>query len=220
MGFRISLYKCPKDVVSQYKDMTDADFENADVDYPETVKDVEQMMYDVSMWMYFDEYIEMVKQGKTDKIMSRLFNNKMSLECDMSYDTMNKEQCLNFINMIRRFILQNNKHLDDEGFNDIKKLIKNEISVSDMNKRYTSRHNKHLKLNALEFALELSETATFDGTFAFNCNYSDVDDSFNEHMNDNYAVDFNWGWKACLTNLIYIYKTFDWDNNVILVCGG
>lgn len=89
MGYRLTFYKCPKSIVEQYKDLTDEDFEEDDnwnqrYVYPDDAEGVEEMWYDCTMWLYFDEFRELCRSNWEDKIWSRLFNNTLECECDLS----------------------------------------------------------------------------------------------------------------------------------------
>ena len=61
-------------------------------------------MFDCTNWLYFDEFKEISHNDQEDKIWSRIFNNKLDIECDMSFMKMDKTQFKVFIDLIRHHI--------------------------------------------------------------------------------------------------------------------
>ena len=95
MGYRISLYRCPKKDVDEIRDITNEDVEKSgwgifDVLEKEQIK--------------FDTLANVLDTGKEveDGLCSRIFTNKLDAENDQSFYTISKEQMLNIIEYIRK----------------------------------------------------------------------------------------------------------------------
>ena len=95
MGYRISLYRCPKKDVDEIRDITNEDVEKSgwgifDVLEKEQIK--------------FDTLANVLDTGKEveDDLCSRIFTNELDAECDQSFYTISKEQMLNIIEYIRK----------------------------------------------------------------------------------------------------------------------
>lgn len=222
MGYRLTFNKCPKSVVEQYKNLTDNDFESDEnLNYPNNTDMVDEMWYDCTMWLYFDEFRELCSNKQEEKIWSRLFNNKLECECDLSFNTMNKEQFKNFIDMIRRHIsdLYKRDCLDSKGVFELADLTSDKIKYEELEKRYEDRNEYRGKVNAVEMARHNAIDANFDSDiYRF---YYGSDEDFNRHLDEEkYKISFGSSWRDTLNNAIFVYKTFDWENNIILICGG
>ena len=98
MGWRLSYYKYPKERIEKYKNYTDEDYKNSEEWFTDNL---ELMFYDITNWLYFEEF----RNLNEGKIWSRLFNNKLEIESDISLMTINKEQLFNLIRLIQKHIL-------------------------------------------------------------------------------------------------------------------
>ena len=225
MGYRLTFYNCPKSVIEKYKNLTDEDFEYDDSDdstqYPYEVDGVEEMWYDLTMWLYFNEFEKLCENKQEEKIWSRVFENKLAIEDDFSFNTMNKEQFRNFIDMVRRHIssIYERDCLDSKGAFELAKLQKGKIKYEDLEDRYVDRNDFFSKINAVEKARHIAVDYSYErDVYKL---YYENDDDFNKNLEeDKYTVAFGCSWQSVLCNLIFVYKTFDWENNCILVCGG
>ena len=93
MGFRISLYCVPKEIVHKYENFTEDDY-RADKDgimFNELQK--ERVKYDT--------LTDVIMSGCEDKFSTCLFKNELSIEDDMYFGTISKEQFLNIIEEVR-----------------------------------------------------------------------------------------------------------------------
>ena len=95
MGYRISLYRCPKKDVDEIRDITNEDVEKSgwgifDVLEKEQIK--------------FDTLANVLDTGREveDDLCSRIFTNRLDAEDDPSFYTISKEQMLNIIEYIRK----------------------------------------------------------------------------------------------------------------------
>ena len=228
MGYRLTFYNCPKSVIEKYKNLTDEDFKYNDsydtVDstpYPYEVDGVEEMWYDLTMWLYFKEFEKLCQDKQEEKIWSRVFSNKLNIEDDFSFNTMNKEQFRNFIDMVRRHIssIYERDCLDSKGTFELANLQKGKIKYEDLEDRYVDRNDFFSKINAVEKARHIAVDYSYERD-VYKLYYGN-DDDFNKNLEeDKYTVAFGCSWQSVLYNLIFVYKTFDWENNCILVCGG
>ena len=197
MGWRLSYYKCPKKHVEKYRNYTDEDIKNN----KEWITDnLEMMFYDITNWLYFKEF----ETIDDDKVWSRLFNNKLEIEDDISLMTINKEQLFNLIRLIQKHIL--NK--------------RNKINIKEFDKEYGTSINDKEKSKTYQDARQIILDNELQETF-FKILYDVTDNEFEKLLNDNpYSVSMTSDWESAMANFIHVYKTFDWENNVILVYGG
>ena len=75
MGYRLSFYKIAKKKLDEVADWTDDKFKYNDDDrsgYKELRDNSEQVMFDCTNWLYFDEFKEISRNGQEDKIWSRI----------------------------------------------------------------------------------------------------------------------------------------------------
>ena len=78
MGYRLTFYKIEKKKLDEVADWRDDNFKCDDDDrseYEELRDNSEQVMFDCTNWLYFDEYDEICRSGQEDTIWSRLFNH-------------------------------------------------------------------------------------------------------------------------------------------------
>ena len=107
MGYRLSFYIIKKKKLDEVADWTDENFNHDSEDksgYDELCDNAKRVMFDCTNWLYFDEFKEISSNDQEDKIWSRIFNNKLDIECDMSFMKMDKTQFKAFIDLIRHHI--------------------------------------------------------------------------------------------------------------------
>ena len=107
MGYRLSFYIIKKKKLDEVADWTDENFNHDREDksgYDELCDNAKRVMFDCTNWLYFDEFKEISSNDQEDKIWSRIFNNKLDIECDMSFMKMDKTQFKAFIDLIRHHI--------------------------------------------------------------------------------------------------------------------
>lgn len=197
MGWRLSYYKCPKEHAEKYRNYTDEDIKNDEVWITDNL---EMMFYDITNWLYFKEF----ETIDDDNVWSRLFNNKLEIEDDISLMTVNKEQLFNLIRLIQRHIL--NK--------------RNKINVKEFDKEYGTNMNDKEESKTYQNVRQIIIDNELKETF-FKILYDVTDSEFVKLLNDNpYSVSMTSDWESVMANFVHVYKTFDWENNVILVYGG
>lgn len=197
MGWRLSYYKCPKERIEKYKNYTDKDYKNNEEWFTDNL---ELMFYDITNWLYFKEF----ETIDDDKVWSRLFNNKLEVESDISLMTINKEQLFNLIRLIQKHILNRKNKINIKKFDNEYGTIIDDKELSD-----TYQNVRQIIVDD-EFR-----------TNVFKIYYDVTDKEFEKLLNDNpYSVSLNSDWESTMANFVHVYKTFDWENNVILVYGG
>ena len=95
MGYRISLYRCPKKDVDKIRDITNEDVEKRGWGIFDVLKK-EQIKFD-TLANVLDTGTEV-----EDGLCSRIFTNKLDAEDDQSFYTISKDQMLNIIEYIRK----------------------------------------------------------------------------------------------------------------------
>ena len=227
MGYRLSFYKIEKKKLDEVADWTDDNFKCDDDDrseYEELRDNSEQVMFDCTNWLYFDEFNEICSSGQEDKIWSRMFNNKLDVESDMSFMKMDKEQFKGFIDLVRHHItdmydrqyikLWKNEELDD--------LYDGKIKGDELEKKYSSafgikdEKNFNLLDKLIENTKEVNRRRDMWNIFYRH------DEDFWEYVEGNgkSKVSFTDDWQSCLCNLMYLYRTVDWDNEMVMIIGG
>ena len=227
MSYRLSFYKIEKKKLDEVVDWTDDNFECDDDlrnGQDELCDNAEQVLFDCTNWLYFDEFEEICSNGQEDKIWSRMFNNELDIESDITFMKMNKEQFKGFIDLVRHHItdmydrqyikLWKNEELDD--------LYGGKIKGDELEKKYSSAFGIRDKKNfnvldkLIESTKEMNRRRDMWNIFYRN------DDDFWEYAEGNgkSKVSFTDDWQSCLCNLMYLYRTVDWDNESIMVIGG
>ena len=227
MGYRLSFYKIAKKKLNEVVDWTDDNFECDDEDrsgHDELCDSAEEVLFDCTNWLYFDEFSEISNSGQEDKIWSRMFNNELSIESDMTFMKMDKEQFKGFIDLVRHHITdmydrQYIKLWKNEELND---LYGSKIKGDELEKKYSSafgiKDEKNLNLldKLIESAKEVNRRRDMWNIFYRH------DENFWEYVEGNgkSKVSFTDDWESCLCNLMYLYRTVEWDDESIMVIGG
>lgn len=202
MGFRISLYRCPKKDVDAIRNITDEEFENTDV-FEILKKD--RIKYDTLAWV--------LDTGDAEKenLCSKLFNNKLEIEDDMSFDTISREQLLNIIEYIRK------NNIYDYWMSHTVDYDKQEIG-----KEITGKYSWE-KPTWEEAVRKVCLDARFDAK-GWNSYWID-DDGTKHYMNIDLSDNKWWisngmSYRYAIFNFIHILKCFDWENDYLVAIGG
>ena len=227
MSYRLSFYRIEKKKLDEVVDWTDDNFYYDDEDksgYDELCDNAEQVMFDCTNWLYFDEFKEISNNGQENKIWSRVFNNELSIESDMSFMKMNKTQFKTFIDLIRHHItdmyerqyveLQKNEELND--------LYTGKIKANELEKKYSCafgiRDQKNFNVldKLIENTKEMNRKRDMWNIFyRSDKEFWDIVEGYGKSK-----VSFMDDWESCLCNLMYLYRTVDWDNEMIMIIGG
>ena len=227
MSYRLSFYIIKKKKLDEVADWTGEDLNHDDEDksgYDELCDNAEQVMFDCTNWLYFDEFKEISNNDQDDKIWSRIFNNKLDIESDINFMKMDKNQFKAFIDLIRH-------HITDVYDRQYIKLWKNEeldnlytgkIKGDELEKKYSCAFGLRDKKNfnvldkLIENTKEMNRKRDIWNIFYQN------DKEFWETV-EGYGkskVSFTDDWESCLCNLLYLYRTVDWNNERIMIIGG
>ena len=192
--------------------------------YDELCDNAERLMFDCTNWLHFDEFKEISSNNQEDKIWSRIFNNKLSIESDINFMKMDKTQFKAFIDLIRHHItdmydrqyikLWKNEELDD--------LYAGKIKGDELEKKYSCVFGviDEKNFNILDKLIENTKEVNYKRDM-WNIFYRN-DESFWETV-EGYGkskVSFTDDWESCLCNLMYMYRTVDWENEMIMIIGG
>ena len=227
MGYRLTFYKIEKKKLDEVADWTDENLNNGKEDksgYDELCDNAERLMFDCTNWLHFDEFKEISSNNQEDKIWSRIFNNKLSIESDINFMKMDKTQFKAFIDLIRHHItdmydrqyieLWKNEELDD--------LYAGKIKGDELEKKYSCVFGviDEKNFNILDKLIENTKEVNYKRDM-WNIFYRN-DEHFWETA-EGYGkskVSFTDDWESCLCNLMYMYRTVDWENEMIMIIGG
>ena len=203
MGYRISLYRCPKEEVDAIRNVTDEEFNDKNVF---DILEKDRIKYDTLAWV--------LDTGDEEKnnLCSRIFTNQLEIECDMSFYTISKEQLVNIIEYIRKNNIYEYEMTHTVDYDDENKEISKELKEYYWKEPTWERAVRHVCLNA-----------RFD---AESWNHYWVDDDKNKHYYNIDTSDNKWWisdsttYKYAIFNFIHILKCFDWDNDYLVAIGG
>ena len=202
MGYRISLYRCPKKDVDEIRDITNEDVEKSgwgifDVLEKEQIK--------------FDTLANVLDTGREveDGLCSRIFTNRLDAEDDQSFYTISKEQMLNIIEYIRK------NNIYDYMMSHTVDYDKKEIGEGLNPYGITTTWNDAVRQVCLDVRFDASLWDNYwidnDGTK----HYMNIDLSDNK-----WWISDGMSYRYAIFNFIHILKCFDWDNDYLIAIGG
>jgi hypothetical protein len=202
MGFRISLYRCPKKDVDAIRNITDEEYKNTNIF---EILEKDRIKYDTLAWV--------LDTGDAEKenLCSKLFNNKLEIESDMSFNTISKEQLLNIIEYIRK------NNIYDYYMSHTVDYDKQEIG-----KEITGKYSWE-KPTWEEAVRKVCIDARFDAE-CWNSYW--IDDDGTKHFMNIDLSDNKWwisngmSYRYAIFNFIHILKCFDWENDYLVAIGG
>ena len=205
MGYRISLYRCPKKDVDEIRNITNEDVEKSEWEIF-NVLEKEQIKYDT--------LAHVLDTGKEveDGLCSRIFTNKLDAEVDQSFYTISKEQLLNIIEYIRK------NNIYDYMMSNTVNYDKKEIGEG-----ITGKYSWE-KPTFEEAVRKVCLDAWFDArTWADG--WKDEEDGHMHYMNIDVSDNKWWisngmSYKYAIFNFIHILKCFDWENDYLVAIGG
>ena len=202
MGYRISLYRCPKKDVDEIRDITNEDVEKSGWGIFDVLKK-EQIK--------FDTLANVLDTGKEveDGLCSRIFTNKLDAEDDQSFYTISKEQMLNIIEYIRK------NNIYDYMMSHTVDYDKKEIGEGLNPYGITTTWNDAVRQVCLDAR---SDASLWD-------NYWTDDNGTKHYMNIDLSDNKWWisdgmSYRYAIFNFIHILKCFDWDNDYLVAIGG
>lgn len=226
MSYRLSFYIIKKKKLDEVADWADENF-NYDEDksgYDELYDNAEQVMFDCTNWLYFDEFKEISSNNQEDKIWSRIFNNELSIESDINFMKMDKTQFKAFIDLIRHHItdMYDRQYIELWKNEELNDLYNGKIKGDDLEKKYTCAFGLRDKKNfnvldkLIENTKEMNRKRDIWNIFYRNDKeFWDIVEGYGKSK-----VSFTDDWESCLCNLMYLYRTVDWDSEMIMIIGG
>lgn len=201
MGYRISLYRCPKKDVDEIKDITNEDVEKSGWGIFDVLKK-EQIK--------FDTLANVLDTGREveDGLCSRIFTNRLDAEDDQSFYTISKDQMLNIIEYIRK------NNIYDYMMSHTVDYDKKEIGEGLNPYGITTTWNDAVRQVCLD--------ARFDASLWDN--YWTDDDGTKHYMNIDLSDNKWWisdgmSYRYAIFNFIHILKCFDWENDYLIAIG-
>ena len=202
MGYRISLYRCPKKDVDEIRNITNEDVEKSGWGVFDVLKK-EQIK--------FDTLANVLDTGREveDDLCSRIFTNRLDAEDDQSFYTISKEQMLNIIEYIRK------NNIYDYMMSHTVDYDKKEIGEGLNPYRITTTWNDAVRQVCLDAR---SDASLWD-------NYWTDDNGTKHYMNIDLSDNKWWisdgmSYRYAIFNFIHILKCFDWENDYLIAIGG
>ena len=205
MSFRISLYCVPKTVVNKYREYKQEDYEKDDKFLDNLEKDTVKS----------DTLTDVISSDKGDNFSTPLFKNRLSIEDDMYFGTISKEQLLNIIEEVRN--------------NYIKKWFSNRV-VTDKKLGETFQNPTELYLMKDEpwtpEAARKANQAEWNHKarlwqYSFIRDNGDVSYlTINVDTKNKWLVSGGDLYEYFIFDLIHILKIFDWENDELVCIGG
>lgn len=208
MGYRISLYRCPKEDVDAIRDITNEDVINSDYEIF-NVLEKDQIKYD-TLANVLDTGTE-----EEDGFCSRIFNNRLDIEDDCSYYTISKEQLKKIIERIRQFNIY--EYMMDNSVDYDEKTVGNSL------KEFSVEKLDYIPMDFDKATRKVCLEYRWDAQ-SWNMGYKDDDGEmkyFNIDLSDNkwWITNAN-SYKYAIFNFIHIYKCFDWEHDYLVALGG
>lgn len=204
MGYRISLYRCPKVEADTIRDITDEDVEKSEYKVFD-ILEKEKIKYD-TLAHVLDTGTEV-----EDGLCSRFFTNRLSAEDDQNFYTISKEQLLKIIERIRSYNIFDWKWGNTVDYDE--KVIGEHLKG-----KYSWE-----KPTWEDAVRKVCIDARFEARM-WNDYWTD-DDGTKHYMNLDLSDNKWWitngmGYEYCIFNFIHILKCFDWENDYLIAIGG
>lgn len=197
MGFRTYLMSIPKSVWLEIKDKQEDELakEFGDGDYfsfrnlPGIVE-----LYEIGKAWDFDD----------EKFTTNFFTNEMSFESDLLFSMANKEFLEEIIENYRQKVITYHKKIYD---------IFNDVSPKELREYKLKRITKNKDID--EYDLKIGEVVSY-----FKEKITEWESLIPyELKNDTEEVTTSWKYEYIIFELVRIYKTFDWENNILIWAG-
>lgn len=205
MGYRISLYCVPKKVVDKYREYKEEDYENNDDFLTNLEKDT----------VKYDTLTDVISSDDDNRFSTRLFKNRLSIEDDMYFGTISKEQLLNIIEEVRNNYVSkwfNDRIVTDKEIGETFKnptalyLMKDEPwTPEEARKANQVEWNHKALLWKSHFKNDKGEERYFN---------IDID------IKNKWLVSGGDLYEYLIFDLIHILKIFDWENDELICIGG
>lgn len=202
MGYRICLYRCPKEEVDAIRNVTNEEFDDKNVI---DILEKDRIKYD-TLAHVLDTGTEV-----EDGFCSRIFTNELDIECDMSFYTISKEQLLNIIERIRQYNIFEWQWGNTVDYDE--KVIGDKITGKYSWEKPTWEEAVRKVCIDARFKARMWNDYLIndDGSKR----YTNIDVSDNK-----WWITDGFGYEYCIFNFIHILKCFDWDNDYLVAIGG
>lgn len=206
MGWRISLYRLPKQTADKWKGITEEQYHTEEV-WDKLYEDLH------SECIFYDTLTDIICEDRDKKLHSDFFVNDIDTY-ESAFITISKEQFLNIIEEVRQRII---------WWFDGRKVNNDELG--DYWKNPTSLYIKHGAPWTADSAMNENQKEWNDKAYKWKVQYKNKKTDTEYHylnieLTDKWKVSGGWSYEYLIFDLIHIYKIFDWDNDVLLAIGG
>ena len=205
MGYRVSLYCVPKTVVNKYREYKEEDYKKDDNFFDNLEKDK----------VKYDTLTDVISSDKDNSFSTPLFKNKLSIEEDMYFGTIAKEQLLNIIEEVRN--------------NYVSKWFSGRVVTdTEVGETFQKPTAWYLMKDAPwtpEKAMEANQGEwNYKASLWENSFIRDNGDvgylTINVDIKNKWLVSGGNLYEYLIFDLIHILKIFDWENDELICIGG
>ena len=202
MGYRISLYCTPKEQVDAIREITYKDVVETDYEILKQLK---------GELIKYDTLANVLDTGREEELnlCTRIFNNKLDVECEQSFYTISKDQLKNII----YYICQHNNY----EFMKTRDVDYDNKEVGKWYKQQFWSADERFDLSVRSLCLDHQHKTN-------NWKVRTTEDGdtkcFNVDLESKWFVTDAWTYEYYVFNLVHLYKIFDWDNNYLVAIGG
>ena len=205
MGYRISLYCVPKTVVNKYREYKEEDYKKDDNFFNNLEKDE----------VKYDTLTDIISSDKDNSFSTPLFKNKLSIEDDMYFGTISKEQLLNIIEEVRNNYVSKwfcgrvvtDKEVGETFQKPTSLYLMKDAPWTPENamKANQGEWNHKARLWESRFTRDNGEVGYF---------------TINVDTKNKWLVSGGNLYEYLIFDLIHILKIFDWENDELICIGG
>lgn len=203
MGWRISLYKLPKQTADKWKNITEEQYHT---------EEVWDKLYDdlTSECIYYDTLTDIICEDRENKLHSDFFVNNINTN-ESAYITISKDQFLGIIEEVRQRIIRwfDGRRIDAKG--ELGSSFKDKLLMEEPWNTQTA-----MEANQGEWNIKAN-----CWKIRFKCKESDREYHYpNIDLHSKWKISGGNSYEYLIFDLIHIYKIFDWENDVLLAIGG
>lgn len=205
MDYRISLYCVPKTVVKKYREYKEEDYKKDDNFFDNLEKDK----------VKYDTLTDVISSDKDNSFSTPLFKNKLSIEEDMYFGTISKEQLLNIIEEVRNNYVSkwfSGRVVTD---NEVGETFQKPTALY-LKKNIPYTPEKARKANQIEW--------NYKADLWQRCYTRDNGDvgyfTINVNTKNKWLVSGGNLYEYLIFDLIHILKIFDWEKDELVCIGG
>lgn len=206
MGFRISLYRVPNEIVDKYRGFTEEDYETDDKGVMLDELEKECIKYDT--------LTDVIMSDRNENFSTRLFKNKLEIESDMYFGTISQQQLLNIIEDVRvNHIIKwfDGRRVDKDKLGDYwtkpSFFLRRNGQWTPDEAKDANQGEWNIKADSWKYQWKGD-----DGTPSFL--------NINLRMNDKWTISGGNAYEYLIFDLIHILKIFDWEKDTLVCIGG